>query len=123
MAKLFQRMNFSRGKRRRLAEIEVENGTRFYMCNFSQSKPNTEILAGYTGLIFEQCNCRNCKMPSDATFIKSPNSQWDLCKNKYPYNDELDDCTENCKHVVETHEVKVDGKTISTSYTYDKIRI
>lgn len=49
----------------------VESGDVFENCNFSQRDMNTPIYSGKAGLIFKNCNLRNCQPPGDSIYESS----------------------------------------------------
>ena len=107
---------------------DIENGTRFYMCNLSLPVQQN-VCEGITGLIVERCQADNCIWPEDTQFIgQNSLDQWSYCKNEAIKNGEtlkiqqLPDEPIECDHVVgEGEELIVDGVSQGTKYEYKDI--
>ena len=99
---------------------KVENGHKFKGDNFCMIRPNTKIFAENTGLQFDSCNLCNCTIPVDSTRKFSPNIQVDFCTNLRPELVGLgyEKCAENCRHVIDTDSVIIDGKALDQNYKY-----
>lgn len=100
---------------------KIQNGHVFTGDNFIQKEPNTAIFVGITKLKFINCNLTNCKLPEDTivegTFLK----QRSFCSHIHP-RWELNECPDNCEHVVDVDEIIIDGTVIDTIYYYaDKV--
>jgi len=118
-----RRRNFSRSGLQKFFALDPKPGDVFEQCNFSQALPRTKIADTYTGLTFRDCNMRNIDPPADAVLERCPNSQWEYCKNKNPKFTELPDCPPNCKHVSDTHSLRIDSLDIDTTYEYEDVRL
>lgn len=95
----------------------IQNGHVFTNDNFIQKEPNTKIFAGYTGLKFINCNLTNCTLPGDAITEGSHPKQRSFCSHVHP-RWELDECVEECGHVVDTDEIYIDGMLVDKIYSY-----
>ena len=97
----------------------IEDGWNFTNFNFMQKYPNTKIFEGKTDLTFKNCNLMNCDVPNGSTIISCLTTQKSLCSNLYPEFELSPACEENCSHVVDTDEIKIDGIVIDTTYHYE----
>lgn len=99
----------------------VENGHTFVGDNFTQLFPNTKIFDGVTGLTFKRCTLVNCIVPADAKLIECLQVQKEFCANLYPQwvAKGLPSEPENCRHVVDTDVITIDGVVIDTVYHYE----
>ena len=97
----------------------LNNGDVVDQCNCSQKVAHTAIGAGKTGLKFIDSNLVNCDVPGDAQVIECNHAQIDFC---YWLNPEMDLPVEpeNCRHVIDTDTVTIDGET-QTSYEREDI--
>lgn len=102
---------------------KIQNGHVFVGDNFIQKEPNTEILDGYTGLKFINCNLTNCKLPEDAIIEGSHPRQRSFCSHIHPeWN--LTECVEECEHMVDVDEIYIDDILVDKVYYYeDKVVI
>lgn len=96
---------------------KIQNGHVFTGDNFIQKEPNTEILAGYTGLKFINCNLTNCKLPEDAITEGTNPKQRSFCSHVHERWG-LDECVEECEHVVDVDEIYIDGLLVDKIYSY-----
>jgi len=89
--------------------------------NLSQINPNTKIGEGMTGLIFNNCNLVNCDIPPDAITGGCLHIQKSFCANLHPdlIAFGLTSEIENCAHVVDTHNIYIDGVLVDTIYDYE----
>ena len=73
-------------------------------------------MLGYgLSLTFRECNLRNCVVPQGTVVDDCNCSQVDYCYWLHPeYTLTLED--ENCRHVVGTDNVTIDGQVASTTY-------
>jgi hypothetical protein len=93
----------------------------FENVNFSQAVPHTKILEGVKNLTFIQCNLVNCDVPADAIIDGGNVAQVSRCSHVHS-DWGLSECAENCEHVVDSDEIKIDGITIDKVYHYkDKL--
>ena len=109
--------NYSRGK---LIRCPIpSNGDIFEQCNFSQEKPYTILFAGINNLTFIKCNLFNCSPPENAQLDMCTNIQKSTCSHLHPKWTTLDECPENCSHVVDIDEITIDGVLVDTIYHYE----
>jgi hypothetical protein len=88
----------------------------------SQLQPNTPIAEGVTGLVFTNCNLKNCLLPPDAIVgVGCNTSQTDYCAHNHPEFNLPSEGAENetCRHAVE--EIKIDGVVVG--YIREDIQI
>jgi len=79
----------------------------------TQLQPHTPIGVGITGLVFTNCNLKNCLLPEDAVVGLGCNtSQTDYCAHEHPELDLPDEgaINETCRHVKEP--IKVNGVVV-----------
>lgn len=117
---IYENRNFSRDK---INTISPSPGDIFRRCNLSQINQNTIIFAGIENLHFEYCNMVNCVKPANSTIIGGLFVQIDFCGNLHPKMAPLlsNPCLENCRHVINTDEIQINGITIETIYYYEDI--
>lgn len=96
---------------------DVPNGYIFVGDNFLQRNPNTVIFAGKTGLKFVNCNLINCDLPLDAIVEGTIVKQRSFCSHVHTRWG-LDECAEECEHVVDTDKVVIDGIVVDIIYHY-----
>ena len=68
------------------------------------------------GVVFRNCNLTNCNVTGAALIENSNTSQIDLCYWLHRDKD-LPAEPDNCRHVVDTDTIEVDGVVIATEYT------
>lgn len=101
----------------RLELLGAQPGDIFEHVNFSQLVPHTSILSGISNLTFIQCNLVNCDLPGDAIINGGNSTQISRCSHLHPkWN--MDQCVENCQHVVDTDEIIIDSVVVDTIYHY-----
>jgi hypothetical protein len=109
--------NYSRGL---LERCEFVNDGIYEGHNFSQKYPHTAIGEGFTGLKFENCNLVNCDVPADTVVVSCNTTQISRCGN-IEGNDDYE-CAAECKHLVSSEDVMIDGVVIDTLREYaDKV--
>lgn len=117
---VYKRKNYSRAK---LSQVTIENNDEFENCNFAQVTMNVKVGEGKTGLKFSKnCNLKNCELPPDATVDDCLHVQIDMCAHLHPElvdSGELPAEAADCRHVIDTDYVIIDGNTISTTYHYE----
>lgn len=118
----YEKLNFAKSKLLRFYNLNPQPGDEFETCNFAQPVEHTKIPDKYTGLTFRSCNMRNIDPPKDAVLIDSPNSHWSRCSHVHP-NWDIPQCSENCKHVIDTDEIWLDGALIEKIYHYADLRL
>lgn len=114
----YNNTNYSRDK---ISNVSPSNGDTFVNCNLSQVNPNTAIFTGVENLTFTDCNLLNCVLPIGTTRNGGLSVQKDFCGNVNPDLAPLlsTPCEENCRHVVDTDEIQINGETIETIYYYE----
>ena len=104
---------------------DCQNGDHFIDCNLSQLMPNTNICTGKTGLRFSNCYMQNAIVPGDSQLFDCNNIQRDKCYwIRLVDGQNLDGLPvepENCRHVIDSDEVTVDGVVVSRTYTREEI--
>lgn len=108
---------FTRGK----TIPEVNNGQTIERWNLNQMLPHTELFTGIIGLRFVKCNLVNCDLPNDAVLDDCVRCHLSYCSNVHPEWVEkfgLDECTEDCDHVLDTDEIYIDGILVDTIRHY-----
>jgi len=90
---------------------ECSDGDTFTECNLSQLN-DREIATGKTGLIFSECNLTNCIVPDGSTVLSSNRAKIDFCYWLHP-EWVLPVEPEDCRHVIETDILTVDGQSIT----------
>jgi len=88
----------------------VKDNDTIDQCNCSQKYPHTLICADKKNLMFIDSNLVNCTLPPGAAQLECNDAQIDFC---YWLNPELDLPVEveNCRHVVDTDTIIIDGET------------
>ena len=89
--------------------------------NFTQLLPNTEIMVGKT-LTINGGNFTNVKRQPEWAVNGGNWTQIDRCTNLSPEwigRQGYAACSANCRHVVSTDVVQVDGVTVETIYHYE----
>jgi hypothetical protein len=99
---------------------DIPDGSTINGGNFSQLEPGTEILIGKT-LTINGGNWVNVAQDEAWTVNGGNWTQVSRCSNLHPELIEkgLDECVENCSHVVDTDEVWIDGELVDTVYHYN----
>lgn len=94
---------------------------------FSQLKPHTPIYVDEKGLIFKNCNIRNCNVPEDSKLenCSGVNLHISRCSHIHPewVQFGLKECLANCEHVVDSDEIIVNGVLVETVYQYQDKRV
>lgn len=100
--------------------VECSDGGAFEECNFAQLLPHTAILTGKTGIKFTRCNLLNCDVPAGSVVEDCLTVHIDRCAN-LPQNADIGLPAEdaNCRHVVATDTVSIDGVVVETIYQYE----
>ena len=105
----------------RISQCVANDGDTLSGHNFCQEQPYTPILEGLTGLTFVDCNLVNCKVPAGSTIISSNISQIDRCSHLHDWLSYQ--CEENCRHVVGSEDIVVDGVVVDTIREYADISL
>ncbi len=87
--------------------------------NFSQLVPGT-VLPAYAGqaVTFHKCNMVNVAIDPAWTVERCNTAQISRCAHLHPEWD-LAAEPENCSHVTETDEIRIDGVVVETIYHYE----
>lgn len=106
---------------------EFADGDTAEEANLSQIAPHTPICVGISGLTFIRCNLTNCDLPLDAIVDKCGRLiHLDMCAHVHPQLVELGFLAAeepDCPHVVETHQVTIDGQLVSHTYEYADLEV
>jgi len=101
----------------------IQNGDVFEDCNFTQKEAHTKIFEDIENLTFLCCNLLNCDLPGSSQVEKSLVVQKSFCSHLHPEWD-LTECPENCSHVIDIDEIRIDGELVDTIYhRQDKVVI
>ena len=100
---------------------EIPDGATIAGGNFSQVHPDTPIMVGKP-LTIHGGNWANVRKDPAWTVTKRKFPQVSRCAHVNPDFPELS-CPENCEHVVDTHELLIDGVVVETIYEYADKRV
>jgi hypothetical protein len=98
---------------------DIPDGSTINDGNFTQAAPGTEILVGKT-LTINGGNWTNVQVQPTWTVQGGGWVQVSRCTHVHPglVAHGLDECAEDCSHVVDTDEIYVDGELVDTVYHY-----
>jgi hypothetical protein len=94
--------------------------------NLLQGNPHTKIYEGVSGLTFKKCNLTNCDIPPDAIKDDCCHGHVSFCSHlnlRWLVKGFIDQCPENCVHVVSTDSITIDGIVVDTIYHYEHLGV
>lgn len=114
----FKHRNFHFTTRKSLPAIPPDRT--FENVIFMRAEPGTLIYARETGLTFIDCNLGNCVVPADSVLVNCYTKSLSHCTHLDPEMLEqfLSPCAENCSHVIDSEEIRIDGVLVDTIRTY-----